>query len=181
MKDITCLSISDIHLGHKRNTTQEMIYNLDVFFDHFTSKSQFSTINIIFIAGDLFDSLLDVSSKDIHEVALWLGRLMNFCSRFNIKLRILEGTPSHDWQQSRIADTIYDLINKPLDFRYIDTLHIEYLKDYDAHILYVPDEWTASTDLTLFQVQGLMSEMNLTQVDIGVMHGMFDVQCKWLK
>lgn len=176
MKDVSCLTLSDVHLGHIRNPTKEIIANLDSFFSHYTSESDFCKLDIIFIAGDLFDSLLDFSSKETHEILLWLGRLMNFCARFDIKLRILEGTPSHDWKQSFAACSIYKLVEKSFDFKYIDTLHIEYLKDYDAHILYVPDEWTASTDQTLSQVKALMSVMKLRQVDIAVMHGSFSYQ-----
>lgn len=174
--ELSYLVLSDVHLGHKRNTTNEIIRNLDEFFDHYSSKSRFSSVKLIFIAGDLFDGLLDVSSDDIHDVNLWIGRLMRFCQRFNIKLRILEGTPSHDWKQSKTANTVFSLIDKTIDFRYITSLHIEYLADLDLSILYVPDEWTASTELTLSQVRDLLRENNLSQVDIAIMHGAFPHQ-----
>jgi DNA repair exonuclease SbcCD nuclease subunit len=176
MNDISCLTISDIHLGNGRNKTAEIIRNLDSFFSDYTSKSQFCNLDIIFLAGDIFDTLLDSSNDDIRYIELWFGRLMTFCSRFDIKLRILEGTPSHDWKQSKNAETVFKLIDKSLDFIYIDTLHIEYLKDYDAYVLYVPDEWTASADLTLSQVKTLLKEQNIQQVDIAVMHGCFRYQ-----
>ena len=173
MKDISCLSLSDVHLGNKRNTTKEIINNLDIFFSHYTDDSEFTDLDIIFIAGDLFDLLLSCSGSEFSDILLWLGRLMNFCSRFNIKLRILEGTPSHDWKQSRNAYAVYTLIKKPFDFKYVETLHIEYIEDLDCHILYVPDEWNASTDVTLEQVKGLLKDLNLKQVDIACMHGSF--------
>lgn len=176
MKDISYLVVSDIHLGHGRNKTCDIVANLDHYFDDYTSKSQFTQLDIIFIAGDLFDSLLDLSGNDIHEITLWLGRLMDFCSRYDIKLRIMEGTPSHDWKQSKIAETVFGLIEKPFDFKYIDTLHIEEIADLGLKVLYVPDEWTASTEQTYGQVQGLMSHLGLQQLDIAIMHGMFRYQ-----
>lgn len=176
MKDISCLTISDIHLGHKRNKTRDIIRNLDIYFDHYSVKSQFTKLDIIFIAGDLFDLLLMFSDEEIDLIYLWLSRLMRFCARHNIKLRILEGTPSHDWKQSKNALSIHSLLTETVDFKYIETLSIEYIKDFDCHVLYVPDEWNASTDVTLSQVKTLLAEANLKQVDIACMHGNFSYQ-----
>lgn len=175
MKDISCLTISDIHLGHKRNKAKDIIKNLDTYFDDYSVKSQFSKVDVIFIAGDLFDRLLMFSDKDVDLIYLWLSRLMRFCLRFNIKLRILEGTPSHDWKQSANALSLHALTPE-LDFKYVQTLCIEHMPDFDCHILYIPDEWNASTDVTLQQVKVLLKEANLTQVDIGVFHGSFGYQ-----
>lgn len=176
MRDASCLSISDVHLGNKRNTAKEIINNLDIFFDHYTSKSQFTDLDIIFLAGDLLDSLLDLPDDDSILFVLWLGRLMRFCAKYEIKLRILEGTPSHDWKQSKVSLAVYDLISLELDFKYISTLHIEYMSDLDCHILYIPDEWNASTDVTLQQVKDLMANLRISQVDIGCFHGAFTYQ-----
>lgn len=176
MTEFSYLVISDIHLGHPRNKTQEIISNLDAFFDDYTARSQFVHVKIIFIAGDLFDSLLDLASVDIHDIQMWLFRLMDFCSRYNIKLRILEGTQSHDWKQSRIAETVFELIKRPLDFRYIDTVHIELIQDMGIHVLYVPDDWNPSTEETFRQVKQALDDMNLKEVDIACMHGMFRYQ-----
>lgn len=172
------LVLSDIHLGHKRNKTSDIIRNLDVMFDHYSNSSKFTSLDMIFIAGDLFDRLLDFSIDDMHEAALWIGRLMHFCSAHQIVLRILEGTPSHDWKQSRLAETISGLMTIPCDFRYIDSLHIEYHKELQLHILYVPDEWTANTDLTFSQVRQLLSDEGIQEVDIAIMHGLFSYQLK---
>jgi len=177
-KELKYLVLSDLHLGHAKNKSRDIIFNLNIFFDDYTPKSQFTDLDIIFIAGDLFDGLLDLSSSDIHEASLWLSRLMNFCARFNIKLRILEGTPSHDWRQSKIAETIACIIKLPLDFKYINTLHIEYLEDLQSYILYMPDEWTANAELSFSQVQTLLHEMQISQVDIAIMHGLFNYQLK---
>lgn len=177
-KNIKYLAISDIHLGHKRNKTENIIYNLNIFFDYFSSKTPFPDIDIFFIVGDLFDRLLDFSSDDIYEVIPWLNSLMKFCLRNNIKLRILEGTPSHDWRQSRIAETIFKLIPEGLDFKYIDTLYIEDMKDLDLKILYVPDEWTDNADKTYLQVLDLLREKNIDKVDLAMMHGLFNYQLK---
>jgi DNA repair exonuclease SbcCD nuclease subunit len=170
-----------VHLGKRdKNTTREIIANLDKYFDNYTVGCQFRTLDLLFIAGDLFDSLLDLSGEDIYEIALWLDRLMSFCSRNKIKLRILEGTPSHDWAQSKISESIYAIKandeNFKLDFKYVSTLSIEHLRDLGLYILYVPDEWSHSAEDTQKQVEVLLKEKRLSQVDIAVMHGMFPHQ-----
>jgi hypothetical protein len=91
-------------------------------------------------------------------------------------LRILEGTPSHDRKQARAAEKIKEVSGLQVDMRYIEHLHIEHMKDLDIHVLYIPDEWTTKTSETFRQVQDLMQNMDLKQVDIAMMHGMFSFQ-----
>lgn len=174
------LTISDVHLGHRKNPTSRIVKNLRKYFGEFRNDSQFTDLDILFIAGDLFDRLLDAASDDIPEILLFLGALIRFCARHQIKLRILEGTPSHDWKQSKLSKTIFELVAgldpTMCDFRYIDTLFIEHIKDLDIHVLYVPDEWTPDSDLTYRQVQGLLKDAGLEKVQISIMHGMFQYQ-----
>lgn len=175
---ISYLTISDIHLGNKRNKTYDICKNIDRFFDNYTNKSIFTNLDIIFIGGDLFDKLLEFNSDDVYESISLLYRLMSFCSRNNIKLRILEGTPSHDWKQSKIANILNINTFEKLDYKYIDSLSIEYIKDLDISVLYVPDEWTDSAAKTYEQVKVLLKNNSLNQVDLCMMHGLFNYQLK---
>ncbi len=178
IKDISYLCISDIHLGNSRNKTSDILTNLTKFFDDFTSKSSFTELDIIFIAGDLFDTLLDFSSSDIHEITLWLNRLIVFCNRYKIKLRVLEGTPSHDWKQSKIINTLININEENYDVRYIEGLSIEHLKDLGLYILYIQDELTESATSTYKLVTELLNQQGIEKVDIAIMHGMFNYQVK---
>lgn len=179
IEELSYLTLSDIHFGHGTNPTEEIVRNIDVFFDDYTSKSQFCDLDIIFIAGDMFDRLLDSSSDDVHAVMLWLGRLSGFCLRHDIKLRILEGTPSHDWKQSKIACTLQEILSNSVDFKYIEDIHIESFKDSQSrifYVLYIPDEITGSAKETLRRVKTLMESTGIEKVDIAIMHGMFHYQ-----
>ena len=181
MTDISYLVISDIHLGHKRNQTTDILHNLDNFFDFYSDTCSYKDLDIIFIAGDMFDSLLDFSGTEIHEIIVWLDKLMRFCGKHKIKLRVLEGTPSHDWKQSKIVDTMHNMMYffTSADIKYIDTLYIEHIKDLELYILYVPDEWNSSSETTLQQVKELMNDKGITSVDIAIMHGCFNYQVTW--
>lgn len=169
-------TISDVHLNHPRNKTVDICKALTVLFEDFKDGTVFSDLDIIFIAGDMFHTLMDCSGNTIHDSIIWMSKLMRFCSRNKIKLRILEGTPSHDWQQMELANTLDKILNLDLDVRYIQTLHIEKMEDLDLTILYIPDEWAPTTADTMEEVKELMFSMNLQSVDIAQMHGFFGYQ-----
>lgn len=173
MSDFKYIVFSDVHLGHPRNKTSEILNNLDLFFNHFT---EYKDLDAIFIAGDFFDTLLDNHTADYHNIAIWIHRLMDFCARNNIALRVLEGTPSHDWNQSKIFQTLAEVSKLPLDFKYISNIFIEFLESKGLYILYVPDEATESSQVTFSYIKQLMSDLGISQVDIAIMHGMFGYQ-----
>lgn len=175
-KSLRYLVFGDVHLGNTRNKAVNIIRNIDKFFDNYSSTSPYAGLDAIFIEGDLFDALISYSSTDALEVTIWLGRFMRFCARHGIVLRILKGTPKHDREQAKMSEAVYKLIDVPLDFRYIDTLHVEKIESLGISVLYVPDEWTAQTKPTYNQALQLLEEAGLAQVDIAVMHGAFRYQ-----
>lgn len=170
--EINLLSVSDIHLGHRRTSTSYIVDNL---YSEINNNPVLNKINIIFIAGDIFDRLLTLPSDDISPIMRWAHSLLRVCSEKNISLRILEGTPSHDWGQSELFNTLAANISN-LDFKYINILCIDKIEKYDLDVLYIPDEWTSSTATTLKQVKTLMKSNGLDKVDLAIMHGMFDYQ-----
>ena len=175
-RKIKYLCISDIHLGHGRNPTKDIVANLHRYFDDYSDKSPFAHVQIIFIVGDLFDQLIDCSDDPLYDSLEFIVRLVRFCERRKIKLRILEGTPSHDRRQNRLFEAVHSIRAGDCDLKWVKTLHVEYMKDLDLSILYVPDEFTSSTETTLGMVKNLLKEQNLNQVDIAMMHGMFQYQ-----
>ena len=162
--------ISDIHLGHKRNPTTNIIKALTQFFLGYEDRDD---IRIIFLAGDVFDGLLDLSDDDVFDIVRWILWLLRFCHHKNIKLRVLEGTPRHDRGQSKLFESVHAASNLSVDLKYIKTLHIEYMDDYDLHILYIPDEWNDSTEKTFQEVKSCMTSLSIDKVDfihIGHVH-----------
>lgn len=105
-----------------------------------------------------------------------MGRLIEICERRNIVLLILRGTIFHDKKQSKVFESIAKLTKTTCDVRYIDTLCIEYLEQFDINILFVPDEWRACAKDTELEVKKLLNDKNLTQVDYAIMHGAFPHQ-----
>ena len=168
------LVLSDIHLGHNINKTECIIDNLIKYFDIYSKE--FKNLDMIIIAGDTFDKLLVNSGHDYICSVRWLIDLMLYCKRNNIVLRVLEGTPSHDWKQMKSLTSIIEKLDLKLDYKYIDTLHIEYIDRFKLNVLYIPDEYRNKASDTYKEVLKLMKKNKLTQVDIAVMHGQFNYQ-----
>ena len=61
MTELNIACISDIHLGNKRNNARNIIKNL---YAAFPDNSKTGELDIIFIAGDVFDSLFSLSDND---------------------------------------------------------------------------------------------------------------------
>ena len=171
--------LSDIHLGHKRNKKENIVHNLREYFKDY--HKQLSKVKIIFIAGDIFDTLLSNNSNEYLLATEWLTELILYSKAHNIKLRILEGTPSHDWRQAKLISSIIDKLKIDIDYKYISTLHIEHMVDFDLNILYIPDEYKHKASDTLEEVKKLLIKENLTNVDIAIMHGQFHYQIPMIR
>lgn len=178
-RKVRYLTISDVHLGHSKNPTKEIVQNLHAYFDQYSDKSIFArTLDIIFIAGDLFDQLINASADPLYEALEFITRLIDFCERNKIKLRILEGTPSHDRRQCRLFESVcqFRASKSTVDVKWIKTLMVENIEDLELSVLYIPDEFTDSTETTQKLVEELFKEQGISTVDIGIMHGVFKYQ-----
>lgn len=166
--------ISDIHLAHPRTNTYHIIQNLR---RAFPDDEQTGKLDVIFFAGDVFDRLMSLPQDEVDAIQEWIGDLLRICAKRNIIVRVLEGTPSHDWRQSKQFVNVNNTLDNPANLRYVDTLSIEVIQELDdLSVLYVPDEWNADASVTLLQVKELLSIHGLEKVDVGCMHGSFDYQ-----
>lgn len=173
IKEFVIASVSDVHLGHKRVKTADTIAALDA---AFPDNAETANIDLLVIVGDLFDRLLNLPEDDVSEIQLWAYRLLCLCAKHKIVLRVLEGTPRHDWKQSAMFETLVQHSKLDIDFKYIRTVSIEYMEKFGINVLYVEDEHNPSTAVTLEHVKELMAARNLDQVDYAFMHGQFEYQ-----
>lgn len=173
VKKIHLASISDIHLGHRSNSASEIIKNLRCAVGDNAETSQ---IDLLLLAGDVFDNLLNLSKDEVVEIDLWIFSLMQVCAKYDIVLRVLEGTPFHDRTQSKRFVVINEIMGNKVDFKYVSTISIEYMERFGINMLYVPDEASESPEKTLKLVKELMKSKGLDQVDFACMHGAFDYQ-----
>tara|TARA_B100000929_G_scaffold272901_1_gene244822 strand:+ start:2448 stop:3572 length:1125 start_codon:yes stop_codon:yes gene_type:complete len=173
VKKLTIGEFSDVHLNHRKTSTQHILKNLS---KAFPSDPTFGNYDIIFIAGDFFDSLMHLPEPDVIDIRIWINRFLRMCKRYDVVLRVLEGTPSHDWKQSRLFTHINEIAEIGADVKYAETLSIEYIERFGINVLYVPDEWNPECDDTWLEVKQLLRERGLEKVHFSVMHGAFDFQ-----
>ena len=84
-------SFSDIHLGANRTTTPEILAGL---YDAFDKNQLFENIDVLIIAGDLFDRLLEVNNEHLTSIIVWMSYVIRQCERKDITLLVLAGTKS---------------------------------------------------------------------------------------
>lgn len=173
MSTIKVACVSDIHLGNRSNPTVNIIANLD---NAFPDDEETGELDIIFLAGDVFDRLLNLPEEFIVEIDLWICRLLRICKRHDIMLRVLDGTKSHDWYQSARFTELNALTKTNANVQYVKDLTIEHIDRFGIDILYIPDEWSSSTADTLQQVKSLLAVKGLSHVDLGIFHGQMDFQ-----
>lgn len=165
--------ISDIHLGHSRTPTEHIVKNLE---NAFPDNKETAKLDIIFINGDVFDSLQDFASNSSLAIIRWIVKFLSMCKRLDILVIVLEGTRLHDWKQSLIfleLNRVYDI---GCDLMYVDKIHIAFIQRFGIHVLFVPDESKPTAEETWQEVVRLMDEQGIDKVDYACMHGAFPHQ-----
>jgi len=166
-KTINGLCLSDIHLGHPKNPTDSIVRNLKM------EIEQHKDVDIIIIAGDLYHKILSFASNDTVSSVGFMMWLADFCISNSIILRILEGTPSHDYKQAIVFEEIFKDKYKELNYRYVYDIEVEILEEFNLSILYVPDEIRPTIEETMRDIHKVLPKDG---VDIAVMHGHFEYQ-----
>lgn len=167
------VNIGDLHFLHRLVATGFIIDNLDkVFLDPVETPK----IDMICFTGDIFDTRGSLSDPAVPRIQEWIARILKMAAKHNIMVRVLKGTPLHDWEQSQLWENINAIADIGADLKYVKTVSIEYIERYGITMLYVPDEANPSTEKTLSQVRELMRAKGLEQVDFAMMHGQFDYQ-----
>lgn len=164
-------SFHDIHLGHHRTLASHIIQKLT----RVMTTKQLAGVDVLFIAGDLFDRVLLYSDETIYEIQLFFIHFLEVVNQTNTIVRIVEGTPSHDGKQAIHLEQLAKRLYPHLDLKYYQDMEIEYIEKIDAHILYVPDEW-AARDVMYATAIRLLDEHQLDKVDFIVGHNQFSYQ-----
>lgn len=170
------LSLSDIHIGHRHTKAEFILENLARFFNHFKIKHNFDNLKVILIAGDLWDDAIQFADPAIAAFFRFWFKFTRWCETKKIVLRLMEGTPKHDRLQGRNIIDYTKQVAPNLDFRFIDKIEVEKHQGLGLSFLYVPDEATPSAETTYQGVLEALASAGVKQVDIGVMHGMFEYQ-----
>ena len=165
--------ISDVHLGHRRTPTAHILENL---YRHVINPDTFNSIDGLLITGDLFDRLLNLPATNDGEIHEFVLRTLKLAKLFNVAIRILEGTDSHDWHQSEIFVRLNAASGIDADLQYHDSIAIVDDESLGITIGYIPDNYRETTEQTTKEFRELMAARAYSQLDIMAMHGFFEFQ-----
>lgn len=164
------LDISDIHLFNNNTPVTHIMDTLD---KHVFNPKVLVEVDAVAISGDLFDKWVKLVNGGIFFE--WTQRALQVLKDTNTVLRILEGTPSHDWKQAQFIVDINTHTGINADIHYITELSI-----VDDPILgivaYIPDECRSSPEKILSDLKEMMTTRGISQVDFIIAHGFFDFQ-----
>lgn len=176
--ELVSMILGDIHLGSTRVACEQIIRCL---MWALPDNVVTAALNILYISGDLFDRLLSFNSNDAHLAIKWVRYILTLCKKYDIVLRVVEGTPSHDWKQNVIFETLNNddpatgVKGIGADLRYIEKVSIEYIERYGIYVLYIPDLKIHADDIWT-DVQEQMRVLGIAQVDYTVVHSAFHHQ-----
>lgn len=165
--------ISDIHFGHRRNPTERIVRNI---MEAFPDNATTAALDLIEIAGDVFDDLLYLNDPDVVHVCACITHLLHLSARYDIQIDIVEGTPLHDRKQSMWFTTLNEHHKIGANVNYYTGLNIVYLPKFDINVLYIQDEYPGGPAKALQAFRDTLKAKGLEKVDLAIMHGQFDFQ-----
>ena len=125
------IEIADIHMGIKDT---KRVYEEMSFFKDYLDKSNADVLNI---NGDFFDRKLNLNETASMYALLLFDEIVSICRKNKTKIRVLQGTASHDLNQ--LNSFSHYLTDPDIDIRFIYTVEDE---EIDGHrFLYVPEEY----------------------------------------
>lgn len=163
----------DQHVNHRRlGITRPLNSLMNLFPDDVIMDDY----DILFYGGDFFDHLIEnVNDGDLADIIKYMGWRLRQAEKHNYAVRVLRGTISHDRDQNRYWETVYDVIGCKADFKYIDKVCIE-SHPIAGDILYIPDNWKPTGDEVWEDVVNVMAQEKVEMVDWVIMHGAFKHQ-----
>lgn len=165
------IDISDLHLFHRKTPIEHILNTLD---EHVFNAKRLAGVDAVFISGDLFDRWVKLSMGD--QLWVWIYTTLSLCKDMGVALRVLEGTPSHDWKQSKILVTINETTGINADLIYVDELTVMTDPTLGLTIGYIPDEIRPTCTQIMDDLETMMAVRGLDRLDIVIAHGFFEFQ-----
>lgn len=169
---ISILCVSDIHFGHSDISQSDMA---DAFCE--TLFPVLKTVDICFINGDFFDTLVSFDNHEFDPIYDTILMMFHMCEKYKVKLRVLQGTWSHDRNQCKRFTTFYKNNHFTFDFKVVDTIELEEIpfNERALRFFYIPDDLPFKSSSDIVDVlKNKMVEKDWDYVDYGCMHGFFD-------
>lgn len=132
--------ISDIHFGA---SDPKRLYN-ELLNEFIEPLDKDDDVDLIVISGDLLHRKLSLNSDDSIYCHAFIERIHSIIKDKNIKLRIIQGTLTHDYDQLRNFNYLIESSDTKIVTKlYEETMHV---KNKNYSILYVPEEYCENPD-----------------------------------
>lgn len=162
---------SDEHTLHPHTPTQHILNNISTV----RKEAGVDTMDMEVWGGDLCHDTTQTSDPNYLYLQHWVKEYLADCHERKRTVRILAGTFSHDRNQPEMFEIL-----KPKGspyVKYVDKLSIEYIPEFNIHILYVPDNFGRKPKSEIYDdAVDLIASYGLKQVDFIFLHGAFDFQ-----
>ena len=170
MSNVNIVFGSDFHIGNTKISAAETHLNLRDYFYPELEKA-----NILFLGGDFFDRSLKLDDPSSLEVISIIQELIEFADKYNIKIRVLRGTFTHDRKQNEVFNFSLSKSKTHVDLVCIDTLSLELIQEYCLRVLYIPDNLPyKSKDEVMEVIDDLLKTYGWDYVDLVIGHGYFE-------
>lgn len=167
--DIKILHTADWHIGHIKTPTLYTINDIRKLIFPLLKD-----IDMMIIAGDIFDSSISYNQIDSIFFIELISNLFDLLDKYDIVLRIIRGTYTHDRDQLKNITAIYENYDYSFDFKYIEKIEIEYIEKLKTSFLYIPDDLEYSSSKQIIKyVKKQMNLQGYDYIDYMVGHGNF--------
>ena len=159
MELIKGISISDIHIGNNRVLPEIIHRNLNMYL-----YPELIEIDILFIVGDFFHTLLNLNSSSAYYAILIINEIIELSIKHNFLIRVVKGTFEHDRDQNKY----FNVDNKYDHIKVVNTLSIEHIEQLNINVCYVPDDLPYKNAQA--EIVKKIKDHQLEQVDILLLH-----------
>lgn len=167
------LELSDVHINHPFVGHDKIIDLLSFLLN----PTLLTKLHRIYIAGDFYDHGMEYTEVEkVSDIEYFQKQLLLKCKKYDVQVRILEGTRSHDRYQSNHFIKINRECNIGCDVKYFDKLTVEIDERYGDSTLYIPDQWKVDASETYREALAELTKKGLTKADFGCGHGSYKYQ-----
>lgn len=130
------VAIQDLHFGIKDT---KRLYEETTIIKSYLMNNE---VNILNINGDYFDRKLSLNEPASFYALLFFDELVQICKEKKIKMRVIQGTRSHDLNQLSVF--AHYLTEPDLDLVFHDTIAEEEIEG--IKFLYIPEEYPENNE-----------------------------------
>lgn len=166
--------ISDVHLLNPEVPSEHIIESIE----EFITPDMWARATGLFFPGDLIDRLISAEAFiDKYDCVLdGFENLLRNSKRFNVPIRIVKGTPFHDWNLVKWLLKVNKLTGINADIRYFDDVHLEYDDVLKLWMAYIPDAIRSTPEQVYDELVEKMKTLGCSKIHYILAHGYFDFQ-----